>query len=83
MSDKIESDKNNNDLKQVETKLIQGLTKVRQCLIQQSEDLKFSIRKDIVCADLKNILIENLDYPSLKSAIEKYAEDIINIQKEE
>lgn len=71
-----------NDLKQVEDKLVQGLSKVKQCLINQSNELKFSIRKDVVSADLKNILTDNTDFASLKNAIENYITNLLKSTKE-
>lgn len=73
---------NENDLKQVEDKLVQGLSKVKQCLINQSNELKFSIRKDVVSADLKNILTDNTDFASLKNAIENYITNLLKSTKE-
>lgn len=65
---------NNLDL---ENQLIEKLSIVRDEFIANREELAVSIRKDVVAAQLRDILINNPDFYELKAAIEDYANDLI------
>lgn len=65
---------NNLDL---ENQLIEKLSIVRDEFIANREELAVSIRKDVVAAQLRDILINNPDFYQLKVAIEDYANDLI------
>ena len=60
---------NNLDL---ENQLIEKLSIVRDEFIANREELAVSIRKDVVAAQLRDILINNLDFYELKAAIEAH-----------
>ena len=50
------------DLKEQEQKLIDQLTIIKNAFIKNQQDLKFSIRKDIVAAQLKDLLENNPNF---------------------
>ena len=67
------------DLKEQEQKLIDQLTIIKNAFIKNQQDLKFSIRKDIVVAQLKDLLENNPNFYELKSALETYIDNLLKI----
>lgn len=65
-----------NSLKEMEKVLVDRLLKVKEVMNKQRDDLAVSIRKDVVAVELKQMLIANTDFPSLKNAIEEYIENL-------
>ena len=65
------------DLKEQEQKLIDQLTIIKNAFIKNQQDLKFSIRKDIVAAQLKDLLENNPNFYELKSALETYIDNLL------
>ena len=63
--------------------IVNKLTLVRDEFIKNKEELSVSIRKDIVCANLKDLLKNNTDYNSLKNGIEKYIQQLLDIKRVE
>lgn len=63
-------------------KLIQMLTDVKTEFIKNKKELQYSIRKDIVAAQLRDIIINSTDYEDLKNNINNYCEDLIQSNKE-
>ena len=78
--EKIELDKQSQQL-------INGLSIVKEKFIENSEQLKVSVRKDIVIAELQDILDSNADIFSLREAIKetinKYKREIKNTMEED
>ena len=67
------------DLKKQEEDLVNKLLLIRDDYKQTKEQLALSIRKDILLAELKDMLMENHDFYSLKNAIEDY---ICNLEED-
>ena len=67
------------DLKEQEQKLIDQLTIIKNAFIKNQQDLKFSIRKDIVAAQLRDLLENNPNFYELKSALEIYIDNLLKI----
>ena len=60
-------------------KLVHQLTVVRDQFVKNEELLRFSIRKDAVAAELKDILKNHKDYDSLKNSIESLISELLKI----
>ena len=60
-------------------KLVHQLTVVRDQFIKNEELLRFSIRKDAIAAQLKDIVQSNKDYDSLKESIESLISELLKI----
>lgn len=60
-------------------KLVHQLTVVRDQFVKNEELLRFSIRKDAVATQLKDILKNHKDYDSLKNSIESLISDLLKI----
>lgn len=58
--------------------LVKGLSIVKEEFFKNKEELKFSIRKDVVAVELKSILNNNSDYINLKNAIQNYIKTLYN-----
>lgn len=69
----------NKDIIEEGNKLVHQLTVVRDQFVKNEELLRFSIRKDAVAAQLKDILKNNKDYNSIKNAIESLISDLLKI----
>lgn len=70
----------------LEKQLVEKLSIVRDEFIANKEQLAMSIRRDIVAAELRDILASNPDFYQLKAAIEDYADNLVdlkNLQKGE
>ena len=52
---------------------------IKNAFIKNQQDLKFSIRKDIVAAQLKDLLENNPNFYELKSALETYIDNLLKI----
>ena len=59
--------------------MVEGLTAVRDEFIKNKEELKYSIRKDVVAVQLRSILEECEDYNTLKLQIEKLIAELLAI----
>lgn len=71
----------NIDLIQQGKDIVEKLSIVRDDYIATKTELKLSIRKDIVSAELKEILSANPDFYSLRNALEEYINSLIAIEK--
>jgi len=60
-------------------RLVHQLTVVRDQFIKNEELLRFSIRKDVIAAQLKDIIKQNKDYESLKQSIESLITDLLKL----
>ena len=69
------------NLEEQEKELINKLSMFRDAFKAQTIDLKCSIRRDLVAAELKDILVSNADFHSLKNAIEEYIKSLIDLSK--
>lgn len=67
------------ELHNLEKNLIGKLNEVRDIMDGQRRELEFSIRKDIVAVQLKDILDSNPSFPSLKSALEDYISNLYKV----
>lgn len=76
-------EKQDNNYKQIEDNIIHTLKDIKQSYIKMKEQLDVSIRKDVVAVELKDILINNVDNYSLRSALESYIQNLYNINKED
>ena len=66
----------NNEIQKQEQKLIENLLLVKEDYIKCKDLLAVSIRKDLLLIELKDMLINNVDFFSLKAALEEYIEKI-------
>lgn len=57
--------------------LIEQLNMVRQAFIKQKDTLAVSIRKDLVKADLKDILYNSNSYEELRNKLNEYIDSLI------
>lgn len=62
--------------------LIEQLNIVREAFIKQKDTLAVSIRKDLVKADLKDILYNSNNYEELKTKLNKYIDNLIPCKEE-
>lgn len=60
-------------------RLVHQLTVVRDQFIKNEELLRFSIRKDVIAAQLKDIIKQNKDYESLKQSVESLITDLLKL----
>lgn len=60
------------ELKKKEEELVNNLILVKEDYIKMKEQLGVSLRKDILLIELKDMLVNNTDFFSLKNAIEEY-----------
>ena len=65
-----------NTLKEQEQKLIENLLIVKEDYQKTKEQLALSIRKDVLLVELKDIIIQNKDYESLKNSLEYYIKNL-------
>ena len=59
--------------------LVKGLTIVKEEFFKNKDELKVSKRKDVVAVELKTILDNNIDYTSLKSALQVYIDNLYKL----
>ena len=57
---------------ELENQLVNSLKNFRQAYINMSNELKVSIRRDVVAVELKDILTNNSDNYSLRASLESY-----------
>ena len=57
--------------------LIEQLNIVREAFIKQKDTLAVSIRKDLVKADLKDILYNSNSYEELRNKLNEYIDNLI------
>lgn len=69
-------------LKATAEKVIEQLTAVKEEFIKDKEELAVSIRRDVVKAELQDMLVSNADYSSLKNALEDYIRNLLVIEGE-
>lgn len=62
--------------------LIEQLNMVRQAFIKQKDTLAVSIRKDLVKADLKDILYNSNSYEELRNKLNEYIDNLIPSKEE-
>lgn len=62
-------DKDN--ISQQTDEIVKKLSLVKDEFIRSKNELKVSIRRDIIITQLKDILVNNPDFPSLKNALEE------------
>lgn len=69
------------NLQDMEKNLIERLNEVKVIMDSQRDELTVSIRKDVVAVQLKDILMDNTSFYSLKNALEDYIKDLYdNVQ---
>lgn len=61
-------------------KLIEQLSVVRNAFIDTQKELAFSIRKDVVAAELRDMLDNNPNFYELKTALESYIDNLLKIE---
>lgn len=59
--------------------MIEGLVAVRDEFFKNKNELKVSIRKDVVAVELKSILDKTDNYNDLKIAIQEYIENLYKV----
>ena len=69
---------NNIDIQAQE--LINKLSIVKEEFIRTQNELKFSIRKDVVASELKDLLSNNTDFYSLKQSLEDFIEKLYKME---
>lgn len=68
----------NNMIEQA-NKIVEQLKTVREDYVDCKKELSVSIRRDVVAAELKDILLENVDYYGLKEAIDEYIKKLYRL----
>ena len=68
----------NNMIEQA-NKIVEQLKTVREDYVDCKKELSVSIRRDVVAAELKDILLENVDYYGLKEAIDEYIKKLYSL----
>lgn len=63
----------------LENQLVEKLSIIRDEFIANKEQLAVSIRKDVVAAELRDILVSNPDFHQLKASIEDYANKLVDV----
>lgn len=59
--------------------LVKGLSIVKEEFFKNKDELKVSIRKDVVAVELKAIIEKTDNYLNLKAALENYIKDLYKI----
>lgn len=59
--------------------LVKGLNLVKEEFIKSKDELKVSIRKDVVAVELKSIIDKTDNYLNLKAALENYITDLYKV----
>lgn len=70
------------NINQEAQEMVNKLTIIRDEFIKNKEELSVSVRKDIICANLKDLLKNNRDYDSLKLGLENFIAELLNFKKE-
>lgn len=68
---------------ELENQLVNSLKDFRQAYINMSNELKVSIRRDVVAVELKDILTNNPDNYSLRAALESYIQNLYKLEDKE
>lgn len=66
----------NNDIQKLEKDLVNQLTFIKEEFKKYEVEKAISIRRDVVVVELKDILLNNADFYSLKDALEVYIEKL-------
>lgn len=64
---------------ELENQLVNSLKNFRQAYINMSNELKVSIRRDVVAVELKDILTNNPDNYSLRASLESYIQNLYKL----
>lgn len=59
--------------------MVEGLTAVRDEFFKNKEELKYSVRKDVVAVQLRSILDESKNYDEIKNKLEIYITELLKI----
>ncbi len=70
------------NINQEAQEMVNKLTIIRDEFIKNKEELSVSVRKDIICANLKDLLKNNRDYDSLKLGLDNFITELLNFKKE-
>ena len=68
---------------ELEHQLVNSLKNFRQAYINMSNELKVSIRRDVVAVELKDILTNNPDNYSLRASLESYIQNLYKLSDKE
>lgn len=68
---------------ELENQLVNSLKNFRQAYINMSNELKVSIRRDVVAVELKDILTNNPDNYSLRASLESYIQNLYKLGDKE
>lgn len=68
---------------ELENQLVNSLKNFRQAYINMSNELKVSIRRDVVAVELKDILTNNPDNYSLRASLESYIQNLYKLSDKE
>ena len=68
---------------ELENQLVNSLKNFRQAYINMSNELKVSIRRDVVAVELKDILTNNPDNYSLRTSLESYIQNLYKLSDKE
>lgn len=66
-------------LKEQAQKVVDQLMLVKSEFIKNKEELAVSVRKDVVVAELRQLLASNKDYTSLSNELKAYIDNLIQI----
>lgn len=69
-----------NDVIKQGQQLVEQLGLVKDAFIKNQQELKFSIRRDVVAAELRDMLTNHTSYYELKSSLESYIDDLLRIE---
>lgn len=59
--------------------MVEGLTAVRDEFFKNKEELKYSVRKDVVAVQLRSILNDSKNFDELKTKLDNYITDLLKI----
>ena len=68
---------------ELENQLVNSFKNFRQAYINMSNELKVSIRRDVVAVELKDILTNNPDNYSLRASLESYIQNLYKLSDKE
>ena len=68
---------------ELENQLVNSLKNFRRAYINMSNELKVSIRRDVVAVELKDILTNNPDNYSLRASLESYIQNLYKLNDKE
>ena len=70
----------NNIMMEQANKIVEQLKIVKDDYVDCKRELSVSIRRDLVAAELKDILLENVDYYALKEALDEYIKRLYKLE---